>query len=54
MKCAENISKPKMLEKKEELLELFKIYKNSVKKITQLSKGNYYGEFFEENKKKIK
>ena len=46
--------KTKNAGKKEELLELFKIYKNSLNKITKLSKGNYYGEFFEENKKKTK
>ena len=38
--------------KREELLELFKTYRNSPNKITKLSKGDYYGECFEENKKK--
>ena len=31
---------------KKELFELFKTYKNSLNKITQLSKANYYSNFF--------
>ena len=39
--------------KKEKLYELFKAYRNSLNKITKLSKSNYYYEFFEENKRKL-
>ena len=39
--------------KKEKLYELFKTYKNSLNKITKLSKANYYCKIFEENKRKL-
>ena len=32
---------------KKGLFELFKTYRNSLNKITKLSKANYYSEFFE-------
>ena len=36
--------------KKEELYNLFKSYRNSLNKITRLSKANHYKIFFEDNK----
>ena len=46
-------ARTKNVVKKEELHELYKTYKNYLKKITRQSKANYYCEFFEENKKKL-
>ena len=39
--------------KKEKLYEIFKTSRNSLNKITKLSKANYYYQFFEENKRKL-
>ena len=39
--------------KKEKLYEIFKTYRNSIKKITKLSKASYYYQFFEEIKRKL-
>ena len=39
--------------KKEELHNLFKSYRNSLNKITRLSKVNHYKLFFEDNKNKL-
>ena len=39
--------------KTEKLYELFKTYRNSLNKITKLSKANYYYQFFEGNKRKL-
>ena len=39
--------------KKEELHQLYKTYKNSITKLTRLSKANYYCKYFEVNKKKL-
>ena len=46
-------SRTKNATKKEKLCGLFKTYRNSLKKITNLSKANYYCELFRENKVKL-
>ena len=43
-----------MLQKKEELHNLFKSYGNSLNKLARLSKANHYKTFFEDNKNKLK
>ena len=42
----------KHVAKKEKLFELFMTYRNSLNKITKLSKANYYSEFFEKKSEK--
>ena len=42
-----------ILQKKEELHNLFKFYRNSLNKIARLSKANHYKTFFEDNKNKL-
>ena len=52
-KFTENVLGQKMLQKKEELHNLFKSYRNFLNKIARLSKANYYKTFSEDNKNKL-
>ena len=52
-KFTENVLGQKMLQKKEELHNLFKSYRNFLNKIARLSKVNHYKTFSEENKNKL-
>ena len=49
----ENVLELKMLQKKEKLHNLFKSYRNSLNKITRLSKANHYKIFLEDNKNRL-
>ena len=42
-----------MLQKKEQLHNLFRSYRNSLNKITRLSKANHYKIFLEDNKNRL-
>ena len=54
IKYIKSVSEQKVLPKKRKLYELCKTYRNSLNKINNLSKPNYYYQFFEENKRKLK
>ena len=45
--------KTKNTVKREELQNLFQFYRNSLNKITRLSKANHYKNVFEDNKSKL-
>ena len=53
IKYIKSVSEQKVLPKKRKLYELCKTYRNSLNKINNLSKPNYYYQFFEENKRKL-